>query len=168
LTSCNPYGGILLVTKKKVKEELKRPDILLAAIGHVAGWVKEHVRLCVIGGVALVAIALAVTGYEMYQANEDEKLQYQLTEGIRSFQEYAMNGSDEALKKAESTFKALSTSRTKGVDDIAKLYLGKIYYSRGKTEDAKALYLDVKNQSSNGTLRKLAEAGLQLISQPTK
>jgi hypothetical protein len=168
LTSCSPYGGILLVTKRKVKEELKRPDILLAAIGYVVGWVKEHVRVCVIGAVALVAIALAVTGYKIYQANEDEKLQYQLTEGIRSFQEYAMNGSDEAFKKAESAFKALSTSRTKGVDDIAKLYLGKIYYSRGKTEDAKALYLDVKNQSSNGTLRKLAEAGLQLISQPAK
>jgi hypothetical protein len=100
LTSCSPYGGILLVTKRKVKEELKRPDILLAAIGYVVGWVKEHVRVCVIGAVALVAIALAVTGYKIYQANEDEKLQYQLTEGIRSFQEYAMNGSDEALRHA--------------------------------------------------------------------
>ena len=79
-----------------------------------------------------------------------------------------MNGSDEALKKAESDFKALSTSRTKGVDDIAKLYLGKIYYTRGKPEDAKALYLDVKNRSSNGTLRKLAEAALQSLGQPAK
>ena len=156
------------MTKRKVKEELKRPDILLAAIGHVVSWVREHVRLCVIGAVALVAIALAVTGYKIYQAGQDEKLQYQLTEGIRSFQEYTMNGSDEALKKAESDFKALSTSRTKGVDDIAKLYLGKIYYTRGKPEDAKALYLDVKNRSSNGTLRKLAEAALQSLGQPAK
>jgi hypothetical protein len=168
LTSCSPYGGILLVTKRKVKEELKRPDILLAAIGHVASWVREHVRLCVIGAVALVVIALAVTGYRIYEAGQDEKLQYQLTEGIRLFQEYTVNGNSEALKEAESAFKGLSTSRTKGMDDIAKLYLGKIYYSRGKTEDAKALYLDVKNRSSNGTLRKLAEASLQFYSQPAK
>lgn len=156
------------MTKKKVKEELKRPDIVLAAIGHVAGWVKEHTRLCVIGAVVLVAIALAVTGYRIYQANEDEKLQYQLTEGIRAFQELAISGSEDALKKAESAFKALSRSRAKGVDDIAKLYLGKIYYSVGNTEEARALYLDVKDRGSDGTLRKLAETALQSMSQPPK
>jgi predicted negative regulator of RcsB-dependent stress response len=156
------------VTKRKVKEELKRPDILLATIGHVAGWVREHVRLCVIGLVVLVAAALAVTGYRMYQASQDEKIQYELAAAMRSFQEFAMNGSDDALKKAESGFKSLSTSHTRDVSDIARLYLGKIYYSQGKTEDAKALYLRVKDKSPDATLRKIAEAALQIVSQPAR
>ena len=156
------------MTKRKVKEELKRPDILLTAIGHTADWVKEHVRLCVIGAVVLVAVALAVTGYRMYQASQDEKVQYQLAAGMRSFQEYAMNGSDDALKKAEAAFKALSESRARDVDDIGRLYLGKIYYAQGKTEDAKALYLQVKEKSPDATLRKFAEAALQFVSQPAK
>ena len=156
------------MTKKKVKEELKRPDILLATIGHVAGWVKEHVRLCVIGAVVLVAVAFAATGYRMYQASQDERVQYQLAVGMRSFQEYAMNGSDDALKKAESAFKALSASHTRDVNDIARLYLGKIYYAQGKAEDAKALYLQVKDKGTDATLRKFAEAALQSVSQPAK
>ncbi len=156
------------MTKRKVKEELKRPDVLLSAIGHLAGWVREHVRLCVIGLVVLVAVALAVTGYRMYQASQDQRVQYELASAMRSFQEYAMNGSEDALKKAESSFKALSASHTRDVDDIARLYLGKIYYSQGKTEDAKALYLRVKDKSPDASLRKFAEAALLLVSQPAK
>jgi hypothetical protein len=156
------------MTKRKVKEELKKPDFLLVTIERVMAWTKEHLKLCIIGVSALVVVGLALTAYQVYETREDDKLQYQLTEGISAFQEYATNGSGQALQKAETAFKALSSSHRKGVGEIAKLYLAKIYYTQGKSDDARSLYLDVKNRASSGILRKLAEGALQHIGQPAK
>jgi hypothetical protein len=156
------------MTKRKVKEELKKPDFMFVMIGRVIGWTKEHLRLCIIGASALVVLALALTAYRMYEIREDDKLQYQLTEGISAFQEYAANGSGQALQKAETAFKTLSSSRHKSVDEVAKLYLAKIYYTQGKSEDARSLYLDVKSRASSSLLRNIADAALQHIGQPAK
>jgi hypothetical protein len=156
------------MTKRKVKEELKKPDFLLVTIGRVTSWTREHLRLCIIGVSALVVIGLALTAYQMYETREDDKLQYRLTEGISAFQEYATNGSGQALQRAETAFKAVSASHRKGVDEVAKLYLAKIYYAQGKNEDARALYADVKSRASSSILSKFAEVALQSIGQPAK
>ncbi len=156
------------MTKRKVKEELKKPDLLLVTIGRITAWTKEHLRLCVIGVSALIVLGLALTAFRMYQVREDDKLQYQLTEGIGAFEEYATNGSSQALQRAETAFKTLSASRHKGVDEIAKLYLARIYYSQGKNEDARSIYLDVKSRASNSVLRKLAETALLHLGPPAK
>ena len=156
------------MTKRKVKEDLKKPDFLLVTVGRVTAWTREHLRLCIIGLSALVVLGIALTGYKMYEIREDDKLQYQLTEGISAFQEFATNGSGQALQKAQTAFKALSASHHKGVDEVAKLYLAKIYYTQGKSEDARSLYLDVKSRASSSLLRKLAEAALQHIGQAAK
>jgi hypothetical protein len=156
------------MTKRKVKEELRKPDFLLMTIGRTTAWTREHLRLCIIGVSALVVLGLALTAYRMYEIREDDKLQYQLTEGISAFQEYAANGNGQALQKAEAAFKALSASHHKGMDEVARLYLAKIYYSQGKTEDARSIYLDVKSRASSSLLRKLAEAALQHIGPPAK
>ena len=156
------------MTKRKVKEELKKPDFMIVTLGRVITWTKQHLRLCIIGAAALVALGISVTAYKMYEAREDDKLQYQLTEGISAYQEYTTNGSGQALQNAESIFKNVSASRHKSLDEVAKLYLAKIYYSQGKSEDARSLYLDIKSRASNSTLRKLAETALQHIGQPAK
>lgn len=156
------------MTKRKVKEELKKPDFMLLTLGRVITWTKQHLRLCIIGVTVLVVIGLALTAYRIYETREDDKRQYQLTEGISAYQEYTTNGSGQALQKAESIFKSMSASHRKGLDEVAKLYLAKIYYAQGKSEDARSLYLDVKGRASDSTLRKLAEMALQRIGQPAK
>ncbi|HUJ89919.1 MAG TPA: hypothetical protein VLX12_06985 [Syntrophorhabdales bacterium] len=156
------------MTKRKVKEDLKKPDFVLVTLGRLTTWTKQHLRLCIIGVSALVVIGLALTAYRIYETGEDDKLQYQLEEGISAYQEYTTNGSGQALQKAESIFKNVSASRHKGLDEVAKLYLAKIYYSQGKSEDARTLYLSIKNRASNSILRKLAETALQHIGQPAK
>ncbi len=156
------------MTKRKVKEELRKPDFLLVTIGRVTAWTKEHLRLCIIGVSALVVIGLALTAYRIYETREDDRLQYQLEEGISAYQEYTTNSSGQALQKAESIFKELSASHHKGLDEVAKLYLARIYYTQGKSDDARSLYLDIKSRASNSILRKLAETALQHIGQPAK
>jgi predicted negative regulator of RcsB-dependent stress response len=156
------------MTKRKVKEELKKPDFIMVAIGRMTAWAKEHLKLCIIGASAVVVIALGLTAYRVYEAREDDTLQYQLEQGIAAYQEYSTNGSSQALQKAESTFKGISASRHKGLDAISKLYLAKIYYSQGKTEAARSLYLDVQSRASDSIVRKIAETALQQIGQPAK
>jgi predicted negative regulator of RcsB-dependent stress response len=168
LTSERRCDGILLVTKKKVKEELKKPDIVLLAIERVTGWVKQHARLCIIGLVVLAVIAVAITGVRIYQARVDEEMQYRLAEGIKAFQEYASGGKEDSLKKAESIFKGLSTSGRNGIEEIALLYLGKIYYLQGKNEDAKAQYQKVKGRAGSSVIVSLAESGLKNSEPPAK
>ena len=156
------------MTKRKVKEDLKKPDFIMVTIGRVTAWTKEHLRLCIIGASALVVIALALTAYRIHEAREDDKLQYQLEQGIIAYQEYSTNGSGQALQKAESTFKGISASRRSGLDAISNLYLAKIYYSQGKTDAARSLYLDVKDRASDSVLKKLAETALQSIGPAAK
>jgi predicted negative regulator of RcsB-dependent stress response len=156
------------MTKRKVKEELKRPDFMMVTLARLTTWTKEHLKLCIAGAAVAVVIALALTTYRIYEIREDDKLQYQMEEGITAYQEYAANGSGQALQKAESIFKSMSASHRKGLDQVAKLYLAKIFYAQGKSEDARSLYLDVKSRASNSILRKLAETALQHIRQPAK
>ncbi len=156
------------MTKRKVKEELKKPDFVMVAFEGATVWIKEHLKLCVIAMSALVVIALAITGYRLYEAREDDRLQYQLQQGIALYQEYTINGNSQALQKAESNFKTVSSSRHRDINEVAELYLARIYYIQGKTEDARSLYTDVKNRASNALLKKLADTGLQNMSQPAK
>ncbi|HVN24214.1 MAG TPA: tetratricopeptide repeat protein [Syntrophorhabdales bacterium] len=156
------------MTKRKVKEDLKKPDFMMVALERATTWIKEHVRLCIIVLSALIVIGLGLTGYRIYESREDDRLQYQLEEGVAAYQEFTTNGSGQALQKAESAFKAVSASRHKHLDEIAKLYLAKIYYTQGKNEDARSIYLDVKSRTSSSILRSLAETALQRIGQPAK
>ena len=156
------------MTKRKVREELKKPDFMLVMFERVTTWIKENLRLCIVGVAVLVVIGIALATYRIYEIRQDEKLQYQLQEGITAYQEYTTNGSSQALQKAESEFKGVVASRRKGLNEVAKLYLAKIYYSQGKSEDARSLYLDVKSQASSSVLRDLADAALRRIGPPTK
>jgi hypothetical protein len=156
------------MTKRKVKEDLKKPDFMLLMLERVTTWTKQHLRLCIVGAAALVVIAIALTMYRMYETSQDEKLQYQLEEGITAYQEYTTNGSGQALQKAESVFKGVLASHRNGLSEVAKLYLARIYYSQGKSEDARSLYLDVKDRASSSVLRKLADTALQHIGPPAK
>jgi len=156
------------MTKRKVKEELKKPDFMMIALERATAWTKEHARLCITVLSAVIVIAAGTAGYRMYESREDNRLQYQLGEGITAYQEYTTSGSSQALRKAESSFKAVSASRHKDLDEVAKLYLAKICHAQGKNEDARSLYLDVKSRTSSSILRSLAETALQRLGQPVK
>ncbi len=149
------------MTKRKVKEELKKPDFIMVTIERLTSWSREHLRVCIISLAALVVVGSAVAAYRIYDGRQDDRVQYQLEEGIIAYQEYTVSGSGQALQKAESTFKGVSSSHRKGLDDISNLYLARIYQSQGKTEEARTLYLNVKSRSSDRTLGQLAESALQ-------
>ena len=82
---------------------------------------------------------------------------------MRSFDEYSMNGKKEELEKAETIFNDVAQKKKGESYYIAKLYLAKINYVRGKSEDAEKLYREVLGGTSNITLKTLSEKALQHI-----
>jgi hypothetical protein len=110
----------------------------------------------------LIAIA-AGYAYMLHLNSEYDKIQYKLTQGIQSFNEYNTSGKQEDIVKAESIFNEVAQKNKKQSYYIAKLYLAKINYMRGKNEDAKKIYQEIFKGTSNSTLKTLSEKAIQHI-----
>jgi len=156
------YGEISAMAKKK-KEEIKKSDILITAIESVAAFVKKNLRSCIIGVIIFFLAAFSVYAYTFYEKKQDEKAQYILAQGIQSFDAYNLSGKKDALDSAEKIFQDVVNEKRGRLSIIAKLYLGKAYYSRGKIEEAKKIYGEVLAGSSNPETRSLAERALEHI-----
>jgi hypothetical protein len=149
------------MARRKIKEEIKKPDILLSAFQHFLDWIKANTRTCIVGGIVIIVIGLSTWGYVAYRASEEEKAQYALFQGIRGFQEYSVTNKADALSGAESSFKRVAKEGSRGIRNIAKLYLARIAALKGNKQEAKALYGEVARRSSNDVTKKLSETALQ-------
>lgn len=148
---------------KKKKEEIKKPDLLITAIESTIAFVKKNLRSCIIGMVIVLAAAFSVYAYTLYERKQDEKVQYVLAQGIQSFDVYSLSGKKDALDNAEKFFQDVINEKRGRLSIIARLYLGKVYYSRGKNEEAQKIYQDILNGSSDSATKALAEKALEHI-----
>jgi hypothetical protein len=151
------------MAKKKIKEQIKKPDIVLRTIAAIGLFARTNVKQCIIGLVALIVIISSVYGYVFYERKQDEKAQYVLFQGIKSFEQYSLTGKQEDLQEAETTFRKVAAGKQGKIYRIAELYLGKIEYMKEKNEEAKNLYRGVMNGSSGIVLKTLSEKALQHI-----
>ena len=156
------YGEISAMAKKK-KEEIKKSDILITAIESVAAFVKKNLRSCIIGVIIFFLAAFSVYAYTFYERKQDEKAQYILAQGIQSFDAYNLSGKKDALDNAEKIFQDVVNEKRGRLSIMAKLYLGKVYYSRGKNEEAQKIYQDILNSASDSVTKALAETALEHI-----
>lgn len=153
------YGEISAMAKMK-KEEIKKPDILITTIESTVAFIKKNLRSCIIGVIIFFLAAFSVYAYTFYEKKQDEKAQYTLALGIQSFDTYNLSGKKDDLDNAEKTFQNVINEKRGRLSAIAKLYLGKVYYSRGKNEEAQKVYQDVLNNSSDPAIKTLAEKAL--------
>ena len=148
---------------KKKKEETKKPDILITAIESVIAYVKKNLRSCIIGMIIFFVAVFSVYAYTLYERKQDAKVQYILAQCIQSFDVYNLSGKQDALDNAEKIFQDIINVKRGRLSIIAKLYLGKVYYIRGKNEEAKKIYSEVSGSSSSPATRSLAEKALEHI-----
>ena len=148
------------MARRTIRQEIKKPDIVMRTFAFAFNWVKTNLKLCIAGAVAVLIICLCVSGYAYYSNKQDDKGEYLLSQGIRSFAEYSASGSEEALKKAEDAFNKTVSEKRKKTAVIAKLYLGKIYFAKGKTEEAKKIYKEAQSESSDPLIKMLSEKAL--------
>lgn len=135
--------------------------MLQTSLQRTTAWVKGHTRTCIIAAAVALVMIVSGWGYAAYRAGKDEKAQYRLSEGIRSFQEYTANPGGDGLSKAEASFKSVAAEGSGGLRDVARLYLARIAAARGAKDEARSLYSQLLKNPSNDVVKKLAETGLR-------
>lgn len=151
------------MAKRKIKQEIKKPDIVMRTFAYAINWIKSNLKLSIAVTAAVLIVCFCIFAYTLYSKKQDDRVQYLLSQGIKSFAEYNTSGSEDALKKAEDAFSRTANEKRKKTQSIAKLYLGKIYYLKGKVEDAKKMYREVLSESSEPVIKMLSEKALSYI-----
>ncbi|HVN97971.1 MAG TPA: tetratricopeptide repeat protein [Syntrophorhabdaceae bacterium] len=149
------------MVKKKDKELTRKPDLMATAFEATARYMRENVRLCIIGLVVLVVAIASGYAYALHAKSQRDKVEFRLAQGIEAFDAYEVNGKKEDIEKAETAFNDVARKNMGQTYYVAKLYLAKIDYMNGKTEDAKRLYGEVSKGASSPTLKALSEKAVQ-------
>lgn len=131
------------------------------AVEQTYGYVRNNLKLFLIGVAVFLAAVASVYGYTVYARNQEEKAQQTLFQGIRSFEEFNRNGNQDSLTRAENIFQTLIKERRGKAHHTAKLYLATIHAKKGKTEEARALYGEVMKDAPGTLLKTLAEEALK-------
>jgi len=145
---------------KRIKEEIKKPDILVRLTETALEFVRANLRLVIIAAVIFCAAGFSVYGYTVYQEKQNEKVQIAISEGVKNLESYYASGKKEDLDKAENTFQKVVKERKGKVYLVAKLYLGTVYALKGQTGDAKKIYEELSRKSPS-VLKMLAERDLR-------
>ena len=149
------------MTKRKVKEEIKKPDIVLRAVAVILDWAKTNTKACVIGLIVVVVICSSLFGYSFYAKRQNDKVQFMLSQAIQTFGESTVSSSIEKLNVAETLFNSIINENNKKINIIARLYLARINHIKGKLEEAKRLYLEVQGQSDDPVVKSITEQALK-------
>ncbi|MEI6155422.1 MAG: tetratricopeptide repeat protein, partial [Deltaproteobacteria bacterium] len=101
--------------------------------------------------------------YSVYSKRQDDKVQFMLSQAIQTFGEFAASGSVEKMNIAETLFNSILRENNKKINAVARLYLAKISYMKGKPEEAKKLYQEVQSQSNDPAILSISEKAIQQI-----
>jgi predicted negative regulator of RcsB-dependent stress response len=151
------------MTKRKVKEEIKKQDIVIRTVTFTIDWIKNNTKACIVGLIIVFVICSSLFGYSFYAKRQDDKVQFMLSQAIQTFGESIASGSVEKMNIAETLFNSILRENHKKISIIAQLYLAKISYMKGKPEEAKKLYQEVQSQSNDPVIKSISERAIQQI-----
>jgi hypothetical protein len=151
------------MARKKEKEIIHKPDILVQAFDSVSTYIRVNTRQCLYGLGALIVVVALVVSYAVYAHYQDQKIQYQLAQGIKTVEMYGQTRAPADIDKAEVIFQRIASSASGKSRYIAKLYLANINLTKGKREEAIKLYQEVAHNSSNQALTYLADKAIKSI-----
>lgn len=157
------------MARNQLKED-RKPDILLVTIERVATLVRKNPKPFIMGLVVVVVVGLAIGAFSFYRSQQNEKAQFQLSQAMETLGEYMATQKENALSRAETQFRDLTKGKPRGVSDIASLYLARITYLKGKSEEAKTMYAELASRASSPVVKQLAEQALKrpTASQPAE
>jgi predicted negative regulator of RcsB-dependent stress response len=151
------------MTKRKIKEEIKKPDIVIRTVAFAIDWFKNNMKACIVGLIIVFVICSSLFGYNIYAKRQDDKIQFMLSQAIQTFDESIASGSVEKMNIAETLFNSILRENHKKIGIIARLYLAKINYMKGKPEEAKKLYQEVQGQSNDPVIMSISEKAIRQI-----
>jgi hypothetical protein len=151
------------MVRKKEKELIHKPDIVVQAFESVSAYIRDNSKQCMYGLAALLIIIAAVVSYIVYANHRDEKVQYQITQGMVAWETYGQTRAAGDIDKAEGIFQKIASGASGKPRYISKLYLANINMARGKHDEALKLYQEVSRDSSNKSLSYLADNAIKSI-----
>lgn len=151
------------MARKREKEIIHKPDILVQAFDSVSTYIRVNTRQCLYGLAALIVIVAVVVSYAVYAHYQDQKVQYQLAQGMKAVEMYGQTRAPADIDKAEGIFQGIVSGASGKSRYIAKLYLANISMAKGKREEAIKLYQEVSRDSSNQALTYLADKAIKSI-----
>jgi hypothetical protein len=147
------------MTKRNIKQEIKRPDIVITTAEMVIAYVRTHLRLVIIALIVCCLAALSVYAYAAYEERKSEKAQVTIMEGVKSLEAFNRSGKKEDLDKAEAVLQKVVKEKPGKVYMVAELYLGTVYAVKGRSEDARKIYERLAKHGPD-MLRMLAQKAL--------
>ncbi|MDD3846891.1 MAG: hypothetical protein PHC90_11100 [Syntrophorhabdaceae bacterium] len=151
------------MARKREKEIIHRPDIFVQAFDSISMYIRENTKQCLYGLAAFLIIVAVVASYIVYANYQDEKVQYQITQGIMALETYGQTRAAGDIDKAEGIFQKIAVGASGKSRYVSKLYLANISMTRGKREEALKLYQEVSRDSSNKALTYLADKAITTI-----
>jgi len=152
-----------MTKKKDIDKVIKQPDLLMRTIAFLNIWIKKNLKQCIVIASIIIIAASAIFAYNVYLERKDEKIQLLFTEAMKYYREYSVNGKGESLNKAEELFKRISDEADGNIKALSKLYLGRIYYMKGKIDDSVKSYKDAQNIANSEAIKLLSKKALDVI-----
>ncbi|MBP8626849.1 MAG: hypothetical protein KBE27_01970 [Syntrophorhabdaceae bacterium] len=151
------------MAKKKEIKEIKQPDFFMRIIITSYEWIKNNLKTCIVGATVFVLIIACLVGYIIYENKKDERIQGLFVQGMQVFREYTITGKEESLDKAEGIFNNIATESGKKMKALSKLYLGRIYYLKGKNEEAVKAYKEAQTLSDADIIKIVSQKALEVL-----
>lgn len=151
------------MAKKKVKNEIKRPDAVAKTMGYLTNIIRENPRKIGLYGAILLFVILVIVGYNIYAKRVNEEVQQRLFTGINALSNYSLSGEEKDLKRAEAEFEYVVKKGQKNIKGIAKLYLGRISLIKGKEEEAKRIFKEIENGPYDPLIKSLSTNAIKSL-----
>ena len=147
------------MARRTLKDDTK-PDVIQTSFRTWIMWVKSNPSIAATMAVVIILIGVSIWGYVTYQSNENDKIQYTLSQAMNGFENFMNTGKPDMLAKTEAAFRTVAKKNAGGPSDIAELYLGAIAATKGNKQEAQTIYKGIVKNPSNSTVKKLAETAL--------
>ncbi len=142
--------------KRKDKEIVRQPDIVIRTTENFLESYRLHSKQYLLTFAAVLLIVAAGFVLTYHTKNQNDKVQYLLSQGMQAFEQYGTNGKKEDLDKAQTVFTEAAGKKRGESQYIAKLYLARIATAQGKGDDAQKLYQEVAKGTSSQILKDIS------------
>ncbi len=150
--------------RRITRKQLKQDDEFVSAAEWIFRWIADNRRQLMAAIGAVFAAAIVWWGVSAWMGSRTDDASLLLYRAVQTFEGDAAAGSlvpGGDVDAAEIEFQQVVESYG-GSDqaDMAKLYLARIALSRGQTEEARAIFVDLSQKNGNNVIGRLATLDL--------
>lgn len=150
--------------RRITRKQLKQDDEFVSAAEKIFSWIADNRRQLTVAICAVLAAALLGWGVKAWMGTRTEDASLLLYHATQSFEGDAAAGSlvpGGDVEAAEAEFlQVIDSYGSSDQADMARLYLARIALSRGETDEARAILVELSQQHGGDLIGRLASLDL--------